>query len=376
MRMLVFPYGYNCEPIVRHANFLEQCYEIVALVSPGGWGMAGKNIVLGKNKVSTHVYERIEEVTEEFDSLFIPDFGEIDEEVENRLINEIIKLFPNLTHIICAARFTSLNEKKLKEICQRNSQFCDFINYSENKSLDKYGLMENCTAHQSIKAINIPVVCIVGWWEKTDKFEVSLMLREHFLQAGYQVSQVGSRSECEMFGFHSFPDFMYNKNIDAEDKIIYFNRWIDNMVRKEKPDLLIITIPGAMQNFNNELTRGFGILHHLVFQSIIPDILIMCTIYLQGTSQALENISKSCKYKFGAAVDAFHMSNLVIDKNDSEERGYVVTSNIYRKIVSKTIAERFCNSSIPVFNMLDQMDSDNMFDTLMDKLIPNDSRIV
>ena len=80
MRMLVFPYGYDCEPIIRHTDLLEPCYEIAALVSPSGWGMAGKNITMGNDGTVLTVYESLEEVEEEFDSLFIPPF-EVDEEV-------------------------------------------------------------------------------------------------------------------------------------------------------------------------------------------------------------------------------------------------------------------------------------------------------
>lgn len=41
MRLLVFPYGYDCEPIIRHAGLLEPCYQIAALVSPGDGGCLG-----------------------------------------------------------------------------------------------------------------------------------------------------------------------------------------------------------------------------------------------------------------------------------------------------------------------------------------------
>lgn len=38
MRLLVFPFGYDCEPVIRHAGLLEPRYQITALVSPGGLG--------------------------------------------------------------------------------------------------------------------------------------------------------------------------------------------------------------------------------------------------------------------------------------------------------------------------------------------------
>lgn len=376
MRMLVFPYGHDCEPIIRYADMLDSCYEIAALVSPGGWGLAGKNILLKGSKMTLLVHESLQEVTEEFDSLFIPAFEVSDEEVENRLIEEMEKLIPRLSNIICAARLTDVNRKKLKKVCHQTNPSCIFMDFSEYKDPNAYGLMPPTEKYPSLQLLDIPVIVVAGLWEKTDKFEISLALRKRFLQNGYHVSQIGSRDGCEMMGFHSFPGFMFRKDVDAADKIIYFNHWIWQMAQEEQPDLLLITIPGATQDFNEKFTRGFGLLHHQVFQAALPDALVMCTFYMPDSTEALKEISMFCKYRFGAPVDVFHMSNLFIDVNDSQERNRIVTNSIYRETVSEAIKKGFSNSSIHVFNGLDSVNCDRMFDVLIEKLIPRDVQAV
>ncbi len=376
MRMLVFPYGHDSEPIIRHVGLLDSQYEIAALVSPGGWGLAGKEITMGDNGMTLPIYEKIQEVTEEFDSLFIPAFEVFDEEVEDRLTDEMVRLVPHLSHVICVAQLTAANCKKLKEACLKTESSCNFVDFSEHKGPEAYGLTESIEKYPSLKQLDVPVVVVAGWWEKTDKFEISLALRKRFLQNGYRISQVGSRDGCEMFGFHSFPGFMLRKDVDAVDKIIYFNRWIMNMVREEQSDLLLITIPGAVQNYNEQFTRGFGVLHYEVFQAVLPDALVMCTFYMHGDMQNLQEISTSFKYKFGVPVDAFHMSNLLININDSEERSRIITNNIYRENVSEVIAKKLMDSSIPVCNGLDTKDCDRIYDVLMKKFTPKDVQVV
>lgn len=376
MRMLVFPYGRDSEPIIRHAELLESCYEVVALVSPGGWGMAGKNIMLGDNGVILTIYENIQEVTVEFDTLFIPAFEVFEKEVEDRLVNEIIELIPCLSHIIYAAHLTSENYNKLKDSCFQTDLFCDFIDFSKYKNIDEYGLAKVNEKYPALEPLDVPVVIVTGYWEKTDKFEVSLALRERFLKQGYRLSQIGSRDGCEMFGFYSFPRFMFSKDIDAIDKIIYFNRWIAQLVREEQPDLLLLTIPGAMQNFNEHFTRGFGILHQQVFQAVVPDIVVMCMPYMTIFKEALEEMSMLCKYKFGVLVDAFHMSNLFIDINESEVQNRIVTNSIYRETVSKTINKECDVSNIPIFNGMDSINCDKMSELILEKLTPKDAQIV
>lgn len=375
MRMLVFPYGFDCEPIIRHTGLLEPCYEIAALVSPGGWGLSGKNIAVENDGIVLPVYEALEEVEEEFDSLFIPEF-EVDEVVENRLINKMMTLLPNISTVICAASLTAENRKRLEELCCTCVPSCNFIDISMNKRVEEYGLTVSSEKYPSVNPLSIPVVVIAGVWEKTDKFEISLSLRERFMRDGFKVSQIGSRHECEMLGFHSFPGFMFQKDLDGIDKILCLNRWLIQIEENEQPDVILITIPGAMQDFNEKFTRGFGLLHHLVFQAVMPDVILMCTFYFRESAKALEELSMSCKYRFGAPVDLFHMSNLIIDFHESEERNRIVTNSIYREMVSETVAKDFSNSSVPVFNGVDSQECDQMYEMLMEKLMPKDVQAV
>lgn len=376
MRILVFPYGYDCEPLIRHADMLDDCYKISALVSPGGWGMAGKDIAVGKDGDIITVRERFEDVTEVFDGLFIPPFEAAAEVVENRIVDKAIQLIPQLSHVLCAARLTDANRKKLKEACRHASQPCDFVDFCEHKELTSYGLEIPAEKYPPLQLLDVPVVVVAGMWEKTDKFEISLSLRERFLRDGYRVSQVGSRDGCEMLGFHSFPRFMLQKDLDGSVKIPCFNRWLRRIVKHERPDLVLITIPGALQDFNERFTRGYGLLHHEVFQAVVPDVFVMCTLYMNTFTTKLEEISMSCRYMFDTPIDVFHMSNLYIDVNVSEEFGRIITNNIYREAVSKAVESEFRESSIPVFNGLDSEECDKMYEVLMEKIMPKDIQAV
>ncbi len=368
MRLLVFPYGQDCEPVIRHAGLLDDGYEVTALVSPVGWGKAGKKVMVGAGKGVLPVHESFEEVTEEFDSLLIPPFEARIEAVENRLVDKMLLLIPHISHILCTARLTEANRKKLKEACRCSSQSCEFVDFCEDKGLEEYGLAAPMEKNPPLKSVDVPVVIVAGVWEKTDKFEISLSLRERFLQDGYRVSQVGSRDGCEMMGFHSFPSFMLQKDLDGTVKIPCFNQWIQQIIRQEQPDVVLITIPGALQNFNEQFTRGFGLLPHEVFQAVMPDALVMCNIFMSEDEKVLDEISMSCKYKFDVPVDAFHISNLIVDASKSEELMHIVTNSIYRETVSKAVARGSTHSSIPVFNGLDAKECDKMYEIIIEKL--------
>lgn len=376
MRMLVFPYGQDCEPIIRHADLLEAQYGVTALVSPAGWGKAGKEVTVGVGSDVLPVRESFEEVTEEFDSLFIPPFEASVEEVENRLVDKMILLIPYISQILCTTRLTEANCKKLKEACRCSSQPCEFVDFCEDKGLEAYGLVAPMVKNPSLKFVDVPVVIVAGVWEKTDKFEISLSLRERFLRDGYRVSQVGSRDGCEMMGFHSFPRFMLQKDLDGTVKIPCFNQWIHQIIKQEQPDVILITIPGALQDFNEQFTRGFGLLPHEVFQAVAPDALVMCNIYMSEEEKVLDELSISCKYKFDVLVDAFHISNLKVDVHKSEEYNRIITDSVYRGTVSKAVARGSTNNSIPVFNGLDAKECDKMYETIIEKLTSKGAQTV
>ena len=368
MRMLIFPYGHKCEPILRYAGLLDPAYEITALVSPSDWGLSGRKEVLGNKRTTLPILESFGEVAEEFDSLFIPPF-EVTETMESRLVNQIVNLVPCLKHIICAARLTNVNRKRLEYTCLQVNPPCIFENLSENKPPKAYGLTKPPKKHLSLHLLNVPVVIVAGLWKNTDKFEVSLALRERFLKNGYRITQIGSRVGCELFGFHSFPGFMFRKDVDAGDKVIHFNRWISQITKNEQPDLVLITLPGAVQDLNEQFTHGSEILQHQVFKAVTPDVLVMCTFYTFDSIETLEIISTLCKHRFDTPVDVFHMSNLIIDIIESEDHPHVVTNSVYRETVSETIEKKFAVSHIPIFNALDSEGCDRMFDAIIEKAI-------
>jgi len=204
-------------------------------------------------------------------------------------------------------------------------------------------------------------------WENVDKFYISLALRDIFLKHGYKVSQIGSRSYCEMMGFHSFPRFMLNPKIDEVKKVILFNRFIKNIYEIEKSDIIIISIPGAVQSYNSIYTNKFGILHYLISKAIIIDFLIMCTFYENDGVDFFNLISKSCIYKFGCPVDFFHMSNnrtyLVMDKMEN--------NYLPRTKVDEILEKYYNKSSFFIANVLSKSGINKLYEQIINKLTIN-----
>lgn len=367
MHVGVYPYSMEVDPILRHSHLLSSSYDICALVSPRGWGLSGHKVLFKHNKKELTVNTEFETFVEDIDTIFIPEFN-VSEAVETKIIEKISSVVSRVKKVICSAKLSEKNKINLIRHCEQMD--CVWEDLNKSNSIEHYGLSRYIEENPPLEKVDTPILAIAGLWEDTDKFETSLAIRDMFINSEYRISQVGSRNCCEMFGFHSFPSFMWDKNIDAADKVCFLNRWIKQLIDKEKSDLLILTVPGCIQNLNEVFTRGFGLVPHIVFQAILVDYLIFCTMYDYNSIEFLQEISKMCKYRFGVEVDCFHMSNLFFDLASSQEQSKVVVNHVCRSTVTKTLEMNF--GSVQIFNMLDTSSQKRVFELIKKRLTGDD----
>lgn len=242
-----------------------------------------------------------------------------------------------------------------KEVHDKNRRFCN-----GSGTFDKI-------ISESIIKISTPIIFVLGVAQKTQKFEIQLALREKFINEGYKVSQIGSRRYSEFLGFHSFPDFMYNHSIGEINKIVLFNRLIAQIEMEEKPDVIIIGIPGGVMKLNNIMTNKFGVFSYEISQAVTPDVAIFSTFYEDYTPEYFMRINNSIKYKLGYEVDCFNLANVQFDWDNAHE----VQRPVYLTLSSKFIDEKiesFKQGDVPLFNVLNESDTENMFRFIVDKL--------
>lgn len=365
-RICIYPYNSDCDAFLRHSDLLEKNYSICEIVSLKGWGFAGK--VLSFNSVNYEVKCSLDELADEYDILFVPEFQAM-QDIEDMIVEEIVENSHKAKMIMCATKLTESNIQKLIKNCSFKYLIeTDICNRNEI-------LPEISSIDENIEHINVPVIAVAGLWENTDKFETSLILREKLLNEGYKVSQVGTRNYCELFGFHSFPKFMLDGKISEIKKPILFNRFIKKIVEAENPDVIIIGVPGSIQTLNEKYTNRFGILPFIIFQSLIVDFLVICTFYECNSIDFLNKISNLCEYKFGCTVDAYHMSNLFIDLIETNEKEQVFTNRVPRDLVQKTLNDNYNESTVPILNVYENSNQDKLLELIYNKL-SNDITII
>ncbi len=361
-KVIVYPFDIQFVPILRHSCFISD-FEIIGLISPSGWGLCGKDAGCADygETIGIKVGSDFEALLEACDTVIFTE-SHIPLDFKKNIQPKIDKAVQKRKNIICTVstgdEFNSIYSMR----CKDQGTYFKYYNFTRNE-----GDANECEA-EYIHKIDAPVVFVMGMGERAHKFQIQLDLREHFKRMGYRISQIGSRSYCEMLGFHSVPAFMYGNCVPDYKKIILFNHYVKGIEISEKPDLIIIGIPGGMMPFNNEFTNRFGITAYEISRAVAADAVVLSTLYEDYKPEYFKELYTVIKYRFGAEVDCYNLANVKFDWDGSSQNG----SATYITIDSRLVDEKrkgFLSLDTPVFNTLNPDSAGKMADYLIERLI-------
>lgn len=358
-KTIIYPFDSESLPLIRHNNlFKDNLFSHV--IAPNGWGLNGKDAAYDDAGQNTGIIidNDFDKALEECETVF---FTNSSRQIDfNRYVYpKIIKAAESSKNIICSINLENELIKEIQSICNNKDRYFKYLTYSYQDVV--------ASKTEKIYQINTPIVFVAGLGERTQKFEIQLNLRENIEKMGYKVSQVGTRNYCELMGFHSFPGFMYSKFVSEYEKVVLFNHYIKSIEIDEKPDVIIIGVPGGTMPFNYEFTNKFGILAYEISQAIIPDFVVLSTLYECISKDFFELISKSYRYKFGYNIDCYNISNTSLDVERSKSEKSLQYTTVDCEFINKHKND-YNTLETPIYNILDKNDAKLMAKFAIDKL--------
>lgn len=362
-KLAIYPFNEQFNPILRHETLLNR-YEIVHLISPAGWGLGGMDAGYadGGRCLGKIVTNNFDEALESCDTIvFIDSYHQLD--FKQYIYPKIKQSVEASKNIICILDLEPIVVEETGNLCKNNGVYFKYFgSKKDHNEVPNYNI-----TRENIYKINTPVIFVLSISEKTHKFEIQLTLRESLIGMGYKVSQVGTRSYSNMLGFHSFPEFMYGTSVTDSMKIVMFNRFIKAIEDNEKPDVMIIGIPGGLLPFNDEFTNRFGILAFEISNAVTPDASVLCLPYNEYKQEDLEHLFISIRYKLGFDIDCYNLSNIQPDWMNIA-KGVEVS---FATISSDFVDEKRANlqkAGLPIYNVLNPEDAEKIVLKLVDKL--------
>lgn len=342
--MLLFPFTKEVISIVRHRDLLKEYKEIYCVCLPAD-AREDRDISYFDNGIPVNCIcmKNFETCIDRADDIYITTDTENDY-VKSEYKKLIELCFSKKKNIGFLYRICEKERQRMQNLCRKhNIEMLSFVG-------DKFSL-EN----KYLEKINVPVIFICGSARDTDKFETQLIVRKGLKKAGYRVSQIGTKYYSELFGFHPIPEYLYGCGMTETEKIICFNNQVKAIEREEKPDVIIIGIPGGMiREFESGLME-LTIPAYEISLAVNPDYTIMnlyeneCeTEYLTDTITALNG-----RYEF--EINQIIVSNVWLDYAKTKETGEKEILRIPYQEVMKGIENNYVDN-IPVGSIYEDYD--------------------
>lgn len=345
MRWLIYPYSPEFIPVLRSKELMTE-NQITCLAAPSGFALEGKDgYIWGTDKSEYKILTTVD--PQMYDGIWItPEIAYMQEaemftaidalHVSNKTIY-FSGILPIATEELL---LKTIKDKGAAKIIHRKTMYDNFEWIIGNKLMYK---------------LDTPIIAIAGIGTSVQKFDAQLYLRRHLLKMGYTVSQIGTKPYCEMLGFHSMPEWMFDKTYTDVEKVYAFNHYLKYIELKEKPEVIVLGIPEGIMAFNDKHSQGFGIKAFEILSAIHPDYLLVSLYNGEYSQEFFEEIRKLSRYRFHIDVDDFFISN------------YVPVSNSYKREQLQFTFSMENAHTQGVFSFVDLLNS-KMVDKIVEKL--------
>ena len=201
--------------------------------------------------------------------------------------------------------------------------------------------------------INKPVIGVLGLGENCNKFDVQLMLTIQLRKRGYNPYVICSNPAGILFDTHTLPDFIFEDHLSLEDKIIGLNHYIFDIIRIEKPDMIILGFPGGITplGINNEFYH-FSEVSYVIGNAVSCDTGILNIYFPDYINNDDIGVLKSiCLYKYNIHIDSIGVSTQKLDYSEEfDKHSYL----FYSKSMYEKFFPEIQGILEPIINVSDQ----------------------
>lgn len=318
MRVFVYPYDEDFEIYLKYKDLIN--HEIKDLLSPVGWGV--------KNPEDFEIKSDINQIElEELDAMMLVDSPRY-ELSEEDIILMILKAVKKNLAIIMNRCISERLLAEIKNLC--NGASAKLIDLRKRYPYDFVN-------REKLQTIDTPIVTVAGMGQRCNKFETLVSLKVYLEKLSYRVCAVSSRRNTEFAGIHGFPDFMYGNRLDETDKILNFNHYLKKLEQEEKPEIIMVGVPGSIMPVSKTHPEHFGVFAFEVLQAIKSDMLIFCLHHNTYRNQYFEELKNLSKYRFLTEIDAFVIGNDSYDSFSVEAEGNLKYLSFDNQTVSEAM---------------------------------------
>lgn len=357
-KAVVFPFNKEIHSIIRFKELLD--FKIVDVYDTkySAKISASTNQLLNTIGSPNFLIKNIETLNwDSFDTFILGHIGELKSILNKKLnIDNLILELINHNKFIFSLEDISAYKQNIDEDKWKNQVFIPHI--SDNDIVKRpYG---------KLYRHNKPVLCVCGTSSKQGKFTLQLNLRRKFINAGYNIGQLGTEPTSTLFGMDECFHYGYHSNIaiSRHNTIAYLNDKMYQISNKNIDIILTGSQSGVITQYEGNLLN-YPLGQYEFLLGVQPDIVILCI----NPFDPLCLIERAIKFIEGG-IDCKVIALVIYPKGsvtESVSLGHKNTamSETYYQSLSNELLNRF---SLPVYRLDDENHLDSLFNYIVEYL--------
>lgn len=335
MRWLVYPASRYVSVLARYLNEIPECEEI-RFVIPEGWGTNGADFSSLDGGDPTGV---------QISTDFVGELAKVDTVL---FVNGPI---PLPEKFLLGKIRQALEAQKQVVLESLPEELEGKLSMDRVKILHEKGHVIVKKPHlwdPEIHTIPVPVVFVLGTGPHTNKLEVQTALGTYFREQGYSVSQVASRNLGNFMGYHTVPNSLFSQVNTTRDRIILLNRYFHKIYLLDKPEVMIIGLPGGIMPVNPIRFDELGEKAYLISQAVTPDAAVLCTYAFEFNQEYVKEMQAICQYRLGTAVKHLVVSGtgMSLSSETSQTEYSMVPGSLIREKCSFSFSGVSCHYAL------------------------------
>ena len=300
MKVIVFPFDNYVRPLIEYEKLWH--FEICGLISPMGFGINNMQMYENDKKYIIKS-EMSEDNMAEMEALLVVESYHF---VKFELILEQINLAAKNGKNIVLARKIDKNEySEVLDICEKSN-----VKLIE-MPIESFKWEKNISGLQNI---NVPVIAIIENGVRCNAFEIEMQIISVLLKENYKVSLISSRQFGNTENIHAFPGFMNGNGLNESEKIICYNQYLKYIEENEKPEVIVVGIPGELLPLTKQKPGNFGIIAYEILNAVDPDFTILSLYKDEYKEEYFEEMNNLLHYRYNVDADCFYLCNCSIDR--------------------------------------------------------------
>jgi hypothetical protein len=344
---MIYPYFKKYFPIIKSLIHKYPDYEYT-IVSPKAWTPEkDAGYIVNRETIGINVSNDFYGSLHNSDTLIIPNIENI-EFIKADVIDKMEYALSNGHDILCYLILEDNIVERLKLNSEKYNVKFDYI--IENTAYNNFNFIE-----AEIKTPDIPIVFIGELFPDLDSTESAITLHESLELSGYKSISIMSDINTTIISssYITIPKTFFSNDIIYSDKVFLINGFINNIIERYRPDIIIFQMPEPMFKYNDTFTNGFGIYPYIISQAITPDFLIISAAYELIESKFFTLLSQNFKYRFGCEIDIVIISNIYFDLESSLDIKEMTYNHYNIDQISDNINDFYKDTDIPIISIKD-----------------------